>query len=229
MILVASWGEILRPEFLALPRFAVLNVHPSLLPRHRGATPVQAAILAGDTHTGVTIQRVTTELDAGDLLVEKSVEIAPAETAGELLGRLALLGGEAAAEALDSIEDGTAVFRPQDASRATFCKRLTKESGRIDWRLPAEELERHVRAMDPWPAAYTTLPNGVPLTIWKARALPEPAAAPGTVVDARDRLRVACGSGSLELLEVQSAGRRAMTAAEFLRGARLAPGERLGV
>ncbi len=232
VVLVASWGELLRAEFLELPRLCVLNVHPSLLPRHRGATPVQAAILSGDATTGVSIQRVVLELDAGDVLVQRSTQVGADETAGELSERLARLGGEAAAEALGDLAAGRAVFRPQDARAATVCRKLTKESGRIDWARTAEELARHVRAMSPWPGAATTLPSGVPLRVWKARALPAgppgSSAAPGTVLEARARLRVACGRDELALFEVQSAGKRVLGAAEFLRGTPLAVGARLG-
>lgn len=234
VFLVVSYGELLRQELLELPRLACLNVHPSLLPRHRGATPVQAAILAGDEETGVSIQRVVLELDAGDVLVQRRLAIRPGETAGELAARLAELSGEAVLEALAALERGTAVFTPQDPARATVCRRLAKEDGAIDWTRPAVELERHVRAMNPWPLATTALPDGTPLAVWRAQALPVglgssgPGARPGEVLQAEHRLLVATGEGVLELLEVQAAGRRALSAELFLRGTRLAPGERLG-
>jgi methionyl-tRNA formyltransferase len=229
VVLVASWGELLREDFLALPRLAVLNVHPSLLPRHRGATPVQAAILAGDETTGVSIQRVVLELDAGDVLVQRATPLGPDETAGELAQRLAHLGGEAAVEALEALEAGRAVFRPQDPAAATVCRKLTKESGRIDWTRSADELARHVRAMNPWPGAVTTLPSGAALRVERARALATGVSArPGTVLESRGCLRIGCGEGELELLEVQLAGKRALPAPEFLRGTPLALGARLG-
>lgn len=232
VFLVVSYGEILRPEFLALPRVVSLNVHPSLLPRHRGATPVPAAILAGDVTTGVAIQKVARELDAGDLLLLRETPIRPGETAGELLERLAVWSGELVLEALAEVEAGTARYTPQDGSRATRCRKLEKAEGRLDWSLPAVELERRVRAFHPWPGAGTRLPNGTELAVWRARVpadvlVPEDAA-PGTVLESGPRWVVATGAGALELLEVQAAGKRALPAADFLRGARLAPGERLG-
>lgn len=234
LFLVVSYGELLRSEFLALPRVACLNVHPSLLPRHRGATPVQAAILAGDAETGVSIQRVVLELDAGDVLAQRATPVRAGETAGELAERLAALSGELAVDALRSIDEGSAVFTPQDPARVTFCRRLSKDDGEIDWTVPAEALERHVRAMNPWPGARTTLPGGEPLGVWRARVAADvagasdPSGAPGTVLDASGRLVVACGAGALELERVQAAGKRALDAAEWLRGARLERGARLG-
>src|SRR6185503_13389864 len=145
VFLVVSYGEILRPEFLALPRVVSLNVHPSLLPRHRGATPIQAALLAGDDVTGVAIQKVAKELDAGELLLVRETPIAAGETAGELAARLAEWSGELVLEALALVDSGAARYEPQDHARATYCKKLTKEQGRIDWSKPAVELERLVR------------------------------------------------------------------------------------
>jgi methionyl-tRNA formyltransferase len=228
VFLVVSYGEILREEFLALPRQVSLNVHPSLLPRHRGATPVPAALLAGDAVTGVAIQRVARELDAGDLLLVRETPIEPLETAGELLARLAAWSGELVLEALELVASGRAVYVPQDAARATYCKKLTKASGRIDWSRPAPALEGLVRAMNPWPLAVTTLPGGAPLAVLRARALAAPSAPAGTILEATKRLLVAAGPGALELLEVQAPGKRALPAADFLRGARLTPGMRLG-
>jgi methionyl-tRNA formyltransferase len=228
VFLVVSHGEILRPEFLAIPRLVALNVHPSLLPRHRGATPVPAAILAGDEVTGVAIQRIAAELDAGDLLLVRETQIRPGETAGELAARLAEWSGELVLEALALVESGRARYQPQDHARATHCKKLAKEHGRLEWSEPALALERRVRAMNPWPGAFTRLASGLDLFVWRARVADGPGAAPGTVLEARERLLVATGEGALELTEIQLAGKRVLSAAEFLRGARLAPGERLG-
>jgi methionyl-tRNA formyltransferase len=228
VFLVVSYGEILRPEFLAIPRLVALNVHPSLLPRHRGATPVQAAILAGDEVTGVAIQKIGAELDAGDILFALQTAIHPDETAGELQARLAKWSGELVLPALELVESGRARYQPQDHTRATTCKKLTKEQGRLDWSEPAIELERRVRAMNPWPGTVTRLPGGADLYVWRARAARGGSGAPGTVLEASKRLVIATGDGSLELTEVQLAGKRILPAADFLRGARLAPGERLG-
>jgi methionyl-tRNA formyltransferase len=223
VLLVASYGEILRREVLELAPHGALNVHASLLPRWRGASPIQAAIAAGDAETGVAIQRMVRELDAGDVLLVERTAIGAEETAGELMGRLAVLGGEAAVRALDVLERGEARFTPQDASRATHARKLAKEDGRVDWRRGAAELARFVRAMNPWPLARTTLPDARELAILRARAADgaEVGRAPGELVDTA-RFLVATGDGALELLEVQPAGKPAMDGGAFLRGARLA-------
>lgn len=227
VFLVVSYGEILRPEFLTLPRIVSLNVHPSLLPRHRGATPIQAALLAGDELTGVAIQKVAKELDAGDLLLLRETPIQPGETAGELAARLAAWSGELVLEALAAVEAGTARYTPQDSARATYCKKIEKRDGRLDWSRPARELEGRVRAMNPWPGAATTLPDGGELFVWRARACEGSGAVAGTLLEAGKRLVVAAGAGALELVEVQVPGKRPLPAAEFLRGRHLAPGARL--
>jgi len=228
VFLVVSYGEILRAEFLAIPRLVSLNVHPSLLPRHRGATPVPAAILAGDAVTGVAIQKVAKELDAGDLLLVRETPIRDGETSGELLGRLSEWSGELVLEALALVESGEARYTPQEHARATYCKKLTKEHGRLDWTKPAVELERLVRAMNPWPGAATKLPNGTDLFVWRASVADGPAAAPGTILEASKRLLVSTGERALELTEVQLPGKRPLPAADFLRGARLEAGATLG-
>jgi len=227
VFVVASYGELLRQAFLDLPRVGCLNVHPSLLPRWRGATPVPAAILAGDEVTGVSIQRIVLELDAGDVLIARASPVGPDETAGELLERMARLGAEVLVEGLARIEDGSATFTPQDPAGITHCRKLTKEDGRLDWTRPAGELARRVRAMNPWPGGRTVLPEGGELSVWRASVAGD-AGEPGTVLSVDGRLVVACGSGALVLEEIQAPGKRRMGAAEWLRGARLAAGERLG-
>lgn len=235
VLLVASYGELLNQAFLDLPRLFCLNVHGSLLPRWRGASPVQAAIAAGDTVTGVSIQRVVKKLDAGDLLLSIETRIDPADTGGSLFARLAQLGGEAALRALEGVESKLASalsidFVPQDASRVTHCRKLTKESGRIDWARPAAEIERLVRAMDPWPGAATTLPSGERLVVWRATVGPTgtAGAAPGTVRTHADGLDVATGDGALRVLELQAAGKKRLRVDDFQRGARLEDGTLLG-
>ncbi len=228
VLLVASYGEILRTNILELAPHGALNVHGSLLPRHRGAAPVQAAIAAGDRETGISIQRIVLALDEGDVLLEKRIEIGERENAGELFERLATLGGEAALEALDLLQAGTAVFTPQDPELATYAPKLRKDDGWIDWSRPALELDRHIRAMTPWPGARATTPDGQPLVVGEALPWSEPHGEPGTLLETKKRCVVACGEGALELLVVQPPGKRAMEAAAWLRGARFGEGDRLG-
>ena len=238
LMLVVSYGELLDQAFLDIA--PAYNVHGSLLPRHRGASPVQAAILGGDEETGVSIQRIVLALDAGDVIHEKRTAIGPDETAGELFERLAELGAEAALEALELLEAGGVEHAPQDPELVTHCKKIKKEAGRIDWARPALELLRLVRAMAPWPSGQTSLPEslgGKGLKVHRARACDVDAsgaegARPGTVLEAGPRLVVACGEGAapgaIELVEVQLEGKRAMAAGDLLRGLRLEVGSVLG-
>jgi methionyl-tRNA formyltransferase len=228
VLLVASYGEILRQDVLDVPRHGAFNVHASLLPRHRGASPIQAAILAGDAETGVSVQRMVLALDEGDVVTEVRTPIGAHENAGELLERLSQLGAQAAARALDLLEDGAATFRPQDAALATYARRIRKEEGAVDWSLDAVAIDRHVRARTPWPGARASGPGGTELTLLDVRAQArEHGAAPGTVLEAGGALVVACGRGALEIRALKPAGKGRMDAAAWLRGARLAAGARL--
>lgn len=240
VLLVVSYGELLRQSFLDLAGTVSLNVHPSLLPRHRGATPVPAAILAGDEITGVSIQKVVLELDAGDVLLSRKTRVLPGETTGELLGRLAIESGDLVVEALDQVAAGTAAFTPQDPEQITHCRKLAKEDGLIDWTRSAYEIERQVRAMNPWPLAYTNLPGGAKLAVHRVEVLPLDQSGTYTASDATDftpgtmltgsknRLIVACGKGALDLIAIQAAGKKVMSAGDFVRGARLTGDVRLG-
>lgn len=229
VLCVASYGVILKPALLELCPQGALNVHGSLLPRWRGASPIQAAVLAGDAVTGVSIQRIVLALDEGDVLLAKERTIGARETSGDLFASLAVLGGEALVEALDRLEDGEATFTPQDPTRATYARKIRKERGAIDWTKSAVELERAVRAFNPWPLVRFCDPKGRELNLLAAQVVEGDAtAAPGTVLEAGPRFVVACGSGALEPLEVQAAGKRALPAAEFLRGARISKGETVG-
>lgn len=231
--LIASYGKILKPELFEAPPHGSLNVHASLLPRHRGASPIQRAILDGDAVTGVSIQRIVSALDAGDVLLSLECPIRtgePGDTAGSLAAKLARLGGEAAVAALDRLASGEARFEPQDPDRVTYAPKLTKTDGVVDWTRPALELERLVRAMSPWPGARTTEAGGRELTLIAVEVVPleDRRSEPGTVVAVGDRLVVATGDGALAVAELKPAGKRAMPAADYLRGARTAVGDRLG-
>jgi len=224
-----AYGKIIPREVLELPRLGSINVHPSLLPKYRGASPIVSAILNGETETGVTIMYQSMELDAGDLILQHRVPIAPEDTARMLEGRLARLGADALVEALRLIAAGRAPRIPQDHAAATYAGKLEKEHGRIDWTKPARELVNLIRAMDPWPSAYTTH-RGQLLKVWRAAVTDESRAEePGTVLDVRpgEGILVAAGQGAVRLLEVQPEDRRRMSADEYARGARLRPGERL--
>ena len=230
VLLVASFGEILGRDLLELAPRGALNVHASLLPRHRGASPIQAAILAGDRETGVSVQRMVLALDEGDVLLEERTTIGERENAGELLERLAVLGGEAVVRALDLLESGNACFTPQDPTRSSYARRTRKEQGRIDWAKSAAEIVRHVRAMTPWPGARAVAPNGKEIVLLDVKAVEaseaNPRPDPGTIFEAERRLLVATGEGSLEVLAVKPSGGVRMEAPAWLRGARLVPNAR---
>ncbi len=224
---VVAYGKILPAWLLSLPRYGCINLHPSRLPRHRGASPIQAALLSGDPVTGVTILRVSEELDAGDILAQREVPILPEDTAGTLADRLSQVGAELLAEVLDALERGAVTARPQDPSGATYSGKLTKAQGRISWDQPAQIVERHVRAMDPWPVAYTTH-RGMTLRIWRVRPVGEEGQ-PGQVLRLTEEgFVVGTGSGAVEVLEVQPASGRRMPASDYVRGYRVQVGERLG-
>ncbi len=227
VLLVASYGEILTEEVLELAPQGALNIHGSLLPRWRGAAPIQRAVAAGDAETGVSVQRIVLALDEGDVLLERRLEIADDDTSGSLFDKLAVLGGEAATAALDTLERGDACYTAQDPSEATYARKLRKSEGEIDWARSALELERHVRAMSPWPGAKAATMEGKPLIIERAESSEECGAPPGTLIEVSPRLVVACGTGSLELKQVKPAGKRAMDAQAWCRGARLESGTRL--
>lgn len=235
-----AYGQILRQEVLAIPAKGMLNVHPSLLPRHRGASPIPAAILAGDRETGATIILMDPGMDSGPILAQRSLTIEDQDTAGTLAEKLALLAADLLAETLPRWLRDEIVPQPQDHSLATKTPLLKKEHGAIDWSLPALQTWRQVRAYNPWPGAYTAL-DGQVLHIWEAWPLPGQGAPPGTVVALgeaqqaelpphidRGAFAVQTGDGLLAVLSVQRQGRRRLPAAEFLRGARGFIGRKLG-
>jgi methionyl-tRNA formyltransferase len=224
VIAVAAYGLLLPRELLRLPPRGCVNVHASLLPRWRGAAPIQRALLAGDDRTGVTIMQMDEGLDTGPILLQEAIPIGAGDTAGTLHMRLAALGAALLVKALD----GHPQPRPQDERDATYAPRIAKGEAEIDWRRPAEHIERQVRALDPVPGAQTRV-AGEPIKIWRARAEPHACGPPGTVCLADGAgIVVACGAGALRVIELQRAGGRRLAAGAFLAGHRLAPGARLG-
>ena len=218
---VAAYGLILPHAILAAPRLGCLNVHASLLPRWRGAAPIQHALLAGDSETGITIMQMEEGLDTGPILLQRAVPIAPGETAAELSETLAALGARLIVDALDGVARGTLVARPQPQEGVTYARKIGREDGRLDWRFPAAVLGRRVRALDPWPGAFFEGPRirdgGERIRVLAAVALPGSApSAPGTVLD--EQLSISCGEGVLRPLRVQRAGRAAVEVSAFLRG-----------
>jgi methionyl-tRNA formyltransferase len=217
--IVAAYGLLLPPALLAAPRLGCLNVHASLLPRWRGAAPIERALLAGDTETGVTIMKMAAGLDTGPILLVKTVPIGPRATAVALHDQLSRLGGALLIEALDQVSRGQIVPRPQPETGVTYARKLSREEGAIDWRKSAAELDRLIRALNPrLPTWFRHEGERIKLI----EALPVTGhAAPGTVLD--DRPTIACGDGALRLVRLQRAGRAALSAAEFLRGHPMPP------
>ncbi len=230
VLVVAAYGLILPPAVLDLPPLGCINIHPSLLPRWRGAAPIARAILAGDSQTGVTIMKMDSGLDTGPILLQRPVPIDRAATTGRLQETLASMGAGALLEALEQIAHGAARPRPQPAEGVAYAAKVEKAEAVIDWAASALDIERRVRAFDPWPVAETRW-AGEPLRILAAHEL---ANAPGTaeagtiVAARRDAIVVACGTGSLALTELQRAGRRRLSAAEFVTSGRISEGQRLG-
>jgi methionyl-tRNA formyltransferase len=230
--IVAAYGLILPRAILSAPRLGCLNVHASLLPRWRGAAPIQRALLAGDTETGVTIMQMEEGLDTGPMLLQQPVPITPGATAAELSRELAALGTRLIVEALDGVARGTLAARPQPQEGVTYAHKIRRDDGRLDWRLPAAVLARQVHALDPWPGAFFEIPRlrgeGEHIRVLAALALPAtavPATAvslPGTVLD--EHLSIACGEGVLQLLRVQRPGRTPIEVPAFLRGHPIAAG-----
>ncbi len=226
-LVVAAYGLMLPPAVLAMPTAGCINVHASILPRWRGAAPIQRAVLAGDTETGISIMRMEEGLDTGPVYLTHRLAIAADDTAGSLHDKLAELGALAIVEALEAIADRSLQPVPQDSAGVTYAAKISKEEAALDWSADAATLDRQVRAFNPFPGAHSRF-GGETLKIWKARPS-DGSGAPGTVVHAADgRIIVACGQGALEIEQVQRAGGRRMDAAEYVRGSGLAAGARLG-
>lgn len=221
LLLVAAYGKFIPEEVCQLARLGAINLHPSLLPRWRGACPVVAAVLAGDSHTGLTVHFVVNEMDQGDILGQMAVPIRPQDTAEQLMERLGQMGGEFFLDTVEAWVAGNVVPQVQDNSQATWCDRMTKQQGEINWQQPAAHIARQVRALTPWPGAFT---------YWQGRQLGIVEAWPddswqgseelGRVFHLDGELAVATGAGALRLKKVQLSGKRIVTAEQFERGAR---------
>jgi methionyl-tRNA formyltransferase len=221
---VVAYGHIFRREVLDTPTLGMINVHASLLPRFRGAAPIQHSLLAGDRETGISIMKMEEGLDSGPVLHHVSVPIADDETAGTLTTRLGALGATALVEALALVSAGNAVPVPQDSAAATYAPKISRESARLDWTQNAASLERQVRAFDPVPGAWTSL-DGMAIKLFGG--MPAVGSGePGSVIAASDRLVVAGGAGAIAVREVQPAGRNRLTVEEWVRGRGIAPGSR---
>ena len=244
LLVVAAYGQILKPDVISSATHGAINVHASLLPKYRGASPIAHAILNGETHTGVTIIRITPGLDAGDMLAQEAVDIGPAETTGELEARLAPLGARLCLDVVQRMKAGPVSGQKQDPALVTKAPKLKKEHGLIDWTQPAERIANHVRAMQPWPTAYTFFhrPGKEPMRVIITRATygasgridPDLQLTPagtlgGNLPSGTPSLYVVCrGSSFLLVWELQPAGKKRMTAEEFLRGYPIQDGYRFG-
>lgn len=227
VIVVCAYGQILPKAVLEMPPYHCLNVHFSLLPRHRGASPVVSTLLACDEFAGISVMIVTPKLDTGPVLSRAAITILPQDNTGTLTEKLALVGADLLLETLTGWLRGEMEPLPQDDSQATYFSQMKKEAGEIDWKLPALTIWRQVRAYNPWPGCYTTW-RGKQLKIIEAEALPdESALEAGRVMDLPGRLGIGTGRGVLNVLKLQLQGRRAVSAAEFLRGQRDFLGEKL--
>ncbi len=224
LIVVMAYGQILPRGVLEIPEIACLNLHASLLPRWRGAAPIQAAIASGDHETGITVMYMDEGLDTGDILLQRTIGILPTDTGAALHDRLAMVAPEALLEALDLLAKGKAPRTPQNDSLATYAPKLKREDGKIDWSEPADAIERKIRAFDPWPGAFMTIEaNGMRhLKIFSATVLPR-RGRPGEILESEKDFVIAAAEGALALGDVQLEGKRRMTATEFLRGRHISP------
>ncbi|MDE7348985.1 MAG: methionyl-tRNA formyltransferase [Clostridia bacterium] len=222
VMITCAFGQIISQEILDIPKYGVLNIHASLLPKYRGSSPIQWCLINGEKTTGVTIMKTALAVDSGDILLQKQLDILPDENAGELFDRLAELGGEAIVDALKLIESGNVVFTPQDESKATHYPMISKEDGLIDWNLSAEDIFNKMRGFTPWPSVYTYL-DGKLFKILKSKVADDlPAQLPvGGVYATKNAAFVKCGKGVLQLLQVQLEGKKAMDISSFRASGKL--------
>jgi methionyl-tRNA formyltransferase len=223
LIVVMAYGQILSKALIAIPRIACINLHGSLLPRHRGASCIQSALEAGDRETGITVMHVAPKLDSGDIIHSLATPILPEDTGGSVHDRLALVAADALSAALPRLLAGTASRTPQDAALSTYAPKLERDDGRIDWTWDAGRLARRIRAYDPWPGTWTTFDDGKRLKVFPALAGDGSAGGPGTLSLSDGLVHVACGSGHLVLGDVQPDGSRRMPAADWMKGLRALP------
>ncbi|HLK50937.1 MAG TPA: methionyl-tRNA formyltransferase [Bryobacteraceae bacterium] len=225
-MVVVGYGQIIPQSVIDLAPLGIINVHASLLPKYRGAGPIQWALINGETRTGVTTMRIDAGLDTGDMLLKAETAIGAEETAVELSQRLAAMGADLLVQTLEGLARGSIKPEPQNSAEATLAPLLKKEDGIIDWRQPAASIHNRVRGLQPWPGASTAV-RGQKLHIWRARVRSEHAPEPGRFLSIKPPV-VACGSGALELVEVQMEGRKRMSAADFVNGQRLTDNDQLG-
>ena len=232
LIVVAAYGQLLPPLILEIPRFGCLNVHTSLLPKYRGAAPIQWAILNGDPETGVTIMKMDAGLDTGDILSQERTPIQPDDTAETLHHRLALLGGELLARTIPEFTAGNIVPKKQPEAGSSHARKISKEDGRIDWAKPALQIRNQIRAFTPWPGAFTFESHETHRTllkIWQGQVEKNSENEPGTILSAGpDGIVVRCGEDSLRVTLLQREGGRKLGSRDFLSGHRLSPGQKLG-
>ncbi|MBU5469585.1 methionyl-tRNA formyltransferase [Falcatimonas sp. MSJ-15] len=225
VIVVVAYGQLISKEILDLPRYGCINVHASLLPKYRGAAPIQWAVIDGEHESGVTTMKMDEKLDTGDMIMKTVVELDSNETGGSLHDKLADEGAKLLVKTLKAIEDGTAIYTKQDDSQMTYAKKLTKELGHIDFSMDAKQIERLIRGLNPWPSAYTSF-EGKTLKIWAAKVSDEQYdALDGTIVEvSKNDFTVKTAQGSLIIKEVQLEGKKRMDAGSFLRGTKVETG-----
>src|SRR5712691_344752 len=228
-VVIIAYGQIIPARLLSIPKLGWINLHASLLPKYRGAAPINWAIVNGETRTGVTTMRIDAGMDTGEMLLQREIEIGARETAPELAARMSESGAPLMAETLRGLAAGTIAPKPQNHAEATYAPILKKEDGRIDWTRPATEIHNRMRGFQPWPGTYSSF-RGQLCNLWGELAPEEESdAAPGTILLKKNKLLVACGHATvLRLLTVKLEGRKQVSAAEFANGARLKSGERFG-
>ncbi len=227
VIVTAAFGQMLSREFLEIAPYGVINVHASLLPKYRGSSPIQWAVVNGETETGITIMKTAYKMDSGDIITQKEVAIGEDETAGELFEKLSRAGAPELVKALDLIENGKATFTPQDESKATYYPMLKKEDGEVDFSLPAHAVVCRIRGFNPWPSAFTSA-GGKRIKIFKA-AVVEGKGQPGEVIATeRDGITVACGDNAVKITELQPENGKKMSARDYLAGHKITVGTVFG-